>query len=206
MVNITAELITRIDKNIWIRSLMNGGCNLTTEHPRYDNQFKAVLISEEGTLNLLFTENHYDDNEKKFVDASVHFSSANQKIEIRVDNMSLKQLHFHISENKKKIESHTLLKYNNEPPLKFAIEQVLKIFNQRYSHLVKKWQTFNMPSLAFLSQMLTFTPKIKGLINFPVSLVFYPGSNITMQVYSKKTQTVRLVPAGFIIEKKIKSA
>jgi len=82
------------------------------------------------------------------------------------------------------------------------MKKVIEIFETKYPQLIENWKVFDKPSLTFLSKILTFTPKIDGVINFPISLAYYPGSKITMQIYSRKKQVVRLVPAGFVIERK----
>jgi hypothetical protein len=66
---------------------------------------------------------------------------------------------------------------------------------------VKDWKIFDMPSLTFLSNMLTFDSNVNGITNFPINLVFYPNSDMVMQVYSRKPQPVRLIPTGFVVEK-----
>lgn len=207
MTEIKAEVITRINNNVWIRLLMNGGCDLIENNaePKYDNQVKAILTSAEGLLDLSLTENCFEDSNQNFIKASVNFRNRDNNLVVRVDNNQGRPFHYNVKENGNIIKDHEEITCTEDEikiPLKFALNEVIEYFTDNYSNLIGDWRTFKIPSLIFLSNMLAFGINIEGILNFPITFVAYPRSVITMQIYSKKATELRLIPTGFVIEKR----
>lgn len=204
MIEVKAEIIARIDEDTWLRSRLNGGFDLSGGiEPKYDNQVKAVLRAAEGFLDLTLTENHCPDKKNKFVDASINFRARNAHLVIRVDNkIPSRVFHYNVKENGKTVENHTPIAYDPlQPSLNFSLNKVMEYFGMRYAGLRSKWVIFDQPPLQFLGAMLSFNRVIKGGIPLPIALIAYPGSNVKMDIYSRKSQYLDLVPLGFVIEK-----